>query len=60
MRASDPKIIKSVIGPDEIHLYESKDHHGNWLECIRRGSSRSRRSKSRTGPAPPACSTTWR
>ena len=35
LAASDPKIIKSVIGPDEIHLYESKDHHGNWLECIR-------------------------
>ena len=33
--ASDPKIITSVIGPDEIHLYESTDHHGNWLECIR-------------------------
>ncbi len=33
--ASDPKIIKSTIGPDEIHLYESQDHHGNWLECIR-------------------------
>jgi predicted dehydrogenase len=35
LAASDPKIIKSVIGPDEIHLYESKDHHGNWIECIR-------------------------
>ncbi len=35
LNASDPKIIKSVIGPDEIHLYESKDHHGNWLDCIR-------------------------
>lgn len=33
--ASDPKIIKSTIEPDEIHLYESQDHHGNWLECIR-------------------------
>jgi predicted dehydrogenase len=32
--ASDPRILESVIGPDEIHLYESKDHHGNWLECI--------------------------
>lgn len=32
--ASDPRILDSVIGPDEIHLYESKDHHGNWLECI--------------------------
>ena len=35
LSASDPKIIKSVIGPHEIHLYESADHHGNWLECIR-------------------------
>lgn len=35
LNASDPKIIKSVIGPDEIHLYESEDHHGNWLDCIR-------------------------
>jgi predicted dehydrogenase len=33
--ASDPKIITSVIGPNEIHLYESKDQHGNWLDCIR-------------------------
>jgi len=35
LAASDPKIITSVIGPDETHLYESKDHHGNWLECMR-------------------------
>ncbi len=35
LAASDPKIIASVIGPNEIHLYESKDHHGNWLECVR-------------------------
>jgi predicted dehydrogenase len=35
LAASDPKIITSVIGPDEIHLYDSKDHHGNWLECVR-------------------------
>lgn len=33
--ASDLKIIKSVIGPKEIHLYESSDHHLNWLESIR-------------------------
>lgn len=32
--ASDPKIITSVIGPNEIHLMESKEHHGNWLESI--------------------------
>ncbi len=35
LSSSDPKIITSVIGPNEIHLYESKDHHGNWLECVR-------------------------
>jgi hypothetical protein len=35
LNASDAKIITSVIGPDEIHLYDSKDQHGNWLECIR-------------------------
>jgi Oxidoreductase family, NAD-binding Rossmann fold/Oxidoreductase family, C-terminal alpha/beta domain len=35
LAASDPKIITSVIGPDEIHLPVSKDHHGNWLEGVR-------------------------
>ena len=35
LAANDPRIITSVIGPDEIHLHESKDHHGNWLECVR-------------------------
>ncbi len=35
LRASDPKIITSKIGPDEIHLYESSDHHGNWLDCVK-------------------------
>lgn len=33
--ASDPKILASVIGPNEVHLYESDDQHGNWLDCIR-------------------------
>lgn len=44
LMASDPKILDSVIGPDEIHLYESSDQHGNWLECI----------KSRKAPTAPA------
>jgi len=35
LSASDPGIIKSPIGRNEIHLYESPDHHGNWLDCIR-------------------------
>ena len=33
--ASDPKIIKSVIGPNEFHFMVSKEHHLNWLESIR-------------------------
>ena len=33
--ASDPKILNSVIGPNEIHLYQSEDQHGNWLDCVR-------------------------
>jgi predicted dehydrogenase len=35
LNASDPRILTSVIGPDEIHLYESPEQHGNWLDCIR-------------------------
>lgn len=34
-QASDPRILHSVIGPDEIHLYESPEQHKNWLDCIR-------------------------
>jgi predicted dehydrogenase len=33
--ASDPQILKEVIGENEIHLYKSEDHVGNFLECIR-------------------------
>lgn len=35
LSASDPRIITSIIGPNEIHLYESKEHHANWLDCVR-------------------------
>jgi predicted dehydrogenase len=35
LAASDPRILKSVIGPDEVHLEVSRSHHGNWLEAIR-------------------------
>lgn len=35
LAASDPRILSSRIGPDEVHLYESADHHGNWLDCVR-------------------------
>jgi myo-inositol 2-dehydrogenase / D-chiro-inositol 1-dehydrogenase len=33
--ASDPKILESKIGENEIHLYVSEEQHGNWLDCIR-------------------------
>ncbi|NQT26594.1 Gfo/Idh/MocA family oxidoreductase [candidate division KSB1 bacterium] len=33
--ASDPKILESKIENNEIHLYHSKEQHGNWLECIK-------------------------
>jgi Oxidoreductase family, NAD-binding Rossmann fold/Oxidoreductase family, C-terminal alpha/beta domain len=51
--ASNPKILDSVIGPNEVHLYKSAEQHGNWLESI----------KSRKAPIAPvelghrACST---
>ncbi len=34
-QASDPKILTSEIGPNEIHLYESPEQHRNWLDCIK-------------------------
>ncbi len=42
--ASDPKILTSKIQENEIHLYQSSDQHGNWLDCI----------KSRKAPISPA------
>ena len=35
LTASNDKIITSVIGENEIHLYKSEEQHGNWLDCIR-------------------------
>ncbi len=36
LRASDPKILTSVIQPNEIKLQNTRgDHHGNFLDCIR-------------------------
>jgi predicted dehydrogenase len=32
--ASDPKILTSVIGANEIHLMESNNHHWNWVDSI--------------------------
>jgi len=35
LSASDPKILREVIGPDEIQLYNSRDHKQNFLDCIK-------------------------
>ncbi|MFS4418316.1 Gfo/Idh/MocA family oxidoreductase [Maribacter sp. 2307ULW6-5] len=35
LNASDPKILESTLGPNELHLERIDDQHGNWLECIR-------------------------
>ena len=35
LEASDPRILTSVIGENEIHLYVSSEQHGNWLDCIK-------------------------
>lgn len=32
--ASNPKILQSVIGENEIRLTRSTEHHGNWLDAI--------------------------
>ena len=35
LEASDPAILTSEIKENEIHLYQTTEHHGNWLDCIR-------------------------
>ena len=35
LSASPAEVLKSVIGPDEIHLYSSPGHHRNFLDCIK-------------------------
>jgi predicted dehydrogenase len=35
INAHPKSLLKSIIGPNEIHLYESNDHKGNFLDCIK-------------------------
>ncbi len=35
LAANPPSLLKEVIGPNEIHLYESRNHFANFLECVR-------------------------
>lgn len=32
--ASNPALLNSEIGPDEIHLYKSEDHFRNFIDCV--------------------------
>ena len=34
LEVSDPKILTSEIGPNEIHLVRSDNHHNNWLDSV--------------------------
>lgn len=35
LSASPVNVLKSVIGPSEVHLYVSPGHHRNFLDCIK-------------------------
>jgi len=35
LRASDENILKETVGPNEIRLYRSNDHHQNFLDCVK-------------------------
>jgi len=35
LRAQPESLLRQTIGPNEIHLYAGKTHHGNFLECVR-------------------------
>jgi hypothetical protein len=34
IKASDPEILKTELGPSDVRLYKSDHHHDNWLDCI--------------------------
>ncbi len=55
-----PSIADSVIGPNEVHLYESSSQHGNFIECMSRGGRRWRRWRSPTARSRPRTSVTSR
>jgi predicted dehydrogenase len=37
MKTHPESLASTVIGPNEIHLYESRDHKRNFLDCIKSG-----------------------
>jgi hypothetical protein len=35
LEANPPSVLQEVIGPNEIKLYESRDHRQNFLDCVK-------------------------
>jgi predicted dehydrogenase len=35
LEAENPNVLKEEIGPGEIHLYDSRNHHRNFLDCVK-------------------------
>ncbi len=35
IETTPPELATRPLGPGDVRLYESSDHEGNWLECIR-------------------------
>lgn len=35
LKSNPESILKEKIGDDEIGLYKSRDHFGNWIECVK-------------------------
>jgi hypothetical protein len=35
VEASDPRILESTIGPNEVHLGRTPGHHRNFIDCMR-------------------------
>jgi predicted dehydrogenase len=36
IESDPPELLKEELGADAVRLYVSKNHHANWLECVRR------------------------
>jgi predicted dehydrogenase len=35
IESNPPEILKEPLGSGDVHLYASKNHHKNWLDCIK-------------------------
>ncbi len=35
LESDPPEVIQEPLKDDDVHLYESSSHHGDWRDCIR-------------------------